>query len=202
MRRSSADTCETHASIQRYVSAAIIEARRVYFDQNWIAWAEHWIAGRDRSFASARAAHRIARQACDRESVAMASREHESLQNDDTSDDPLETPAAMAVWAAGLALITASIAPDPMAKIWRMKWRMNLVLGSRITQVCTVGGVSAQRPSLDRPRSGVSSPRCRDAVDLRGSFSRALIVAQFGATRIRRTQTSSIGAATDSEFLV
>jgi hypothetical protein len=148
MRRSSTDTCETHTSIQRYVTAAIIEARRVYFDQNWIAWAEHWIAGRDRSFASARAAHRIARQACDRESVAMASREHESLQNDDTSDDPLETPAAMAVWAAGLALITASIAPDPMAKIWRMKWRMNLVLGSRITQVRTVGGVSAQRPSL------------------------------------------------------
>jgi hypothetical protein len=130
------------------VTAAIIEARRVYFDQNWIAWAEHWIAGRDRSFASARTAHRIARQACDRESVAMASREHESFQNDDRSDDPLETPAAMAVWAAGLALITASIAPDPMAKIWRMKWRMNLALGSRITQIRTMVGVSAQRPSL------------------------------------------------------
>jgi len=35
---------ETHDAIERYVIAAIIDAREVYTDQKWLAWADHWIA--------------------------------------------------------------------------------------------------------------------------------------------------------------
>jgi len=48
------DTCETRATIECYVMAAIVNAREVYTDQKWLTWADHWIAGRDRSFASAK----------------------------------------------------------------------------------------------------------------------------------------------------
>ena len=63
---------ETHDAIERYVMAAIVDAREVYTDPKWLTWADHWIDGRDRSFASARSAHRMARQACDRESAELA----------------------------------------------------------------------------------------------------------------------------------
>jgi hypothetical protein len=74
------DACETHASIERYVMAAIVDAREVYTDKKWLAWADHWIAGRDRSFASARIAHRMARQVSDRESTEIAKRAQDSAE--------------------------------------------------------------------------------------------------------------------------
>ena len=83
---------ETHDAIERYVIAAIVDAREVYTDPKWLAWADHWIAGRDRSFASARSAHRMARQACDRESVAMAVQHRTALKSDDIGRlAPVET---------------------------------------------------------------------------------------------------------------
>ena len=65
------DNRETHEAIGRYVIAAIVDAREVYTDPKWLAWADHWIAGRDRSFASARKAQRRALQACDRSHFAV-----------------------------------------------------------------------------------------------------------------------------------
>ena len=138
------DTCETHASIERYVMAAIVDAREVYTDQKWLTWADHWIAGRDRSFASARIAHRMARQACDRELAALANCTQDGLKNDETADGSMETPAEMAAWAAGLALVTAPVAPDLMAGIRRMEF----ALRSRLSRVRTPEGIRSLRPSL------------------------------------------------------
>ena len=75
------DTCENRATIECYVMAAIVNAREVYTDQKWLTWADHWIAGRDRSFASAKTAHRMARQACDRESVEMIDCQQDGSEN-------------------------------------------------------------------------------------------------------------------------
>ena len=41
---------ETHDAIERYVMAAIVDAREVYTDPKWLTWADHWINGRDRKF--------------------------------------------------------------------------------------------------------------------------------------------------------
>ncbi|HVB79278.1 MAG TPA: hypothetical protein VNE82_04925 [Candidatus Binataceae bacterium] len=135
------DTCETHTAIERYVMAAIVDAREVYADRNWLTWADHWMAGRDRSFASARSAHRMARQVCDRESAEMT---RSGLENDDLEAGSMETPAEMAAWAAGLALVTAPVAPDLMAGIRRMEF----ALRSRLSRIRTTEGAMSQRPSL------------------------------------------------------
>ena len=144
MLRIATDTFETHASIERYVMAAIVEAREVYTDQKWLIWADHWITGRDRSFASARTAHRMARQVCDRESTEMANRAQDEPESGDTEFGSMETPAAMAAWAAGLALVTAPVAPDLMAGIRRMEF----ALRSRLSRIRTPEGVRSLRPSL------------------------------------------------------
>jgi hypothetical protein len=138
------DTCETHASIERYVMAAIVDAREVYTDQKWLAWADHWITGRDRSFASAKIAHRMARQVCDRESTESANRAQDAPKSGKAEFGPMETPAAMAAWAAGLALVTAPVAPDLMAGIRRMEF----ALRSRLARVRAPESVSSLRPSL------------------------------------------------------
>src|SRR5690349_14907842 len=130
-----------HESIERYVMAAIVEAREVYGEQKWLVWADHWIAGRDRSFASARLAHAKALQACDRESVSRTQRWQ---KGDDADFGPIETPAEMAAWAAGLALVTASAVPDLMAVIRRIKF----ALRARLSRTRAPEGVSARRPSL------------------------------------------------------
>jgi hypothetical protein len=115
---------ETHDAIEHYVMAAIVDAREVYNDEKWLTWADHWIAGRDRSFASARTAHRMARQACDRESAKIADRSHDCLQSGDEEFGPAETPVEMAAWAAGLALVTAPVAPDLAAAIRRIEFSL------------------------------------------------------------------------------
>jgi hypothetical protein len=138
------EACETHASIERYVMAAIVDAREVYTDKRWLVWADHWIAGRDRSFASARIAHRMARQVSDRESIEIAKRAQDSAESGETEFGPVETPAAMAAWAAGLALVTAPVTPDLMAGIRRMEF----ALRSRFSRVRRPEGVRSLRPSL------------------------------------------------------
>ncbi|MGZ6175685.1 MAG: hypothetical protein ACXWNB_07610, partial [Candidatus Binataceae bacterium] len=115
---------ETHDAIERYVMAAIVDAREVYTDPKWLTWADHWIDGRDRSFASARSAHRMARQACDRESVELAAEAQDSPEGVDTEFSLLETGAEMAAWAAGLALVTAPVAPDLTAGIRRIEFAL------------------------------------------------------------------------------
>jgi hypothetical protein len=115
---------ETHDAIEHYVMAAIVDAREVYNDEKWLTWADHWIAGRDRSFASARTAHRMARQACDRESAKIADRSHDCPQSGDEEFGPAETPVEMAAWAAGLALVTAPVAPDLAAAIRRIEFSL------------------------------------------------------------------------------
>ena len=139
-----ADTCGTRESIERYVMAAIIDARGVSTDQRWLAWADHWISGRDRSFASAQTAHRMARQASDRESTEIANRVQDGSDSDDTELGSIETPAEMAAWAAGLALVTAPVAPDLMAGIRRMEF----ALRSRLSRTRAPQGIRSLRPSL------------------------------------------------------
>jgi len=135
---------ETRDSIERYVIAAIVDAREVYTDQKWLVWADHWIAGRDRSFASARKAHRMAREACERESAEMADRAHDGLESDDIAFGHTETAAELAAWAAGLALVAASVVPDPIAGIRRMEF----ALRTRLASIRTAEGAKSIRPSL------------------------------------------------------
>jgi hypothetical protein len=135
---------ETHDAIERYVIAAIVDAREVYTDQKWLTWADHWIAGRDRSFASARIAHRMARQACDRELAEKANCAHDCAENGETEDGPIETPAEMAAWAAGLALVTAPVAPDLTAGIRRMEF----ALRTRLASTRRTEAARSIRPSL------------------------------------------------------
>ncbi|MGZ6185684.1 MAG: hypothetical protein ACXWNN_07290 [Candidatus Binataceae bacterium] len=135
---------ETHDAIERYVMAAIVDAREVYTDPNWLTWADHWINGRDRSFASARSAHRMARQACDRESVELAAEAQDSPEGVDTEFSLLETGAEMAAWAAGLALVTAPVAPDLTAGIRRIEF----ALRKRLAATRVAEGARSTRPSL------------------------------------------------------
>jgi hypothetical protein len=119
------------AAIARMVQAAIFEAREVYEDRNWKDWADRWIDGRDRSFASARIAHDQAREARRREISDGSAREDLS----GVWGTSMDSPAESAAWAAGLALVTASIAPDPKAAIMRVlesAWeRIAAALGMR-----------------------------------------------------------------------
>src|SRR5437868_1653335 len=94
------------AAIKRMVQAAIFEAREVYEDRYWQQWADRWIDGRDRSFASARIAHDLARDAHRREII-------DGPESEDLSGVwgiSMDSPAESAAWAAGLALVTAPIA--------------------------------------------------------------------------------------------
>jgi hypothetical protein len=125
MLSNTTETCVTQAAIESYVMAAIVIAREVYTDQNWLVWADHWMAGRDRSFASARMAHRMARQARDRELAESAANcQRAGLDSKATETGPTETPAEMAAWAAGLALVTAPVAPDPSAGFRRLRFAL------------------------------------------------------------------------------
>jgi hypothetical protein len=135
---------ETHDAIERYVMAAIVDAREVYTDPKWLTWADHWIDGRDRSFASARSAHRMARQVCDRESVELAAEAQDSPEGVDTEFSLLETGAEMAAWAAGLALVTAPVAPDLTAGIRRIEF----ALRKRLAATRVAEGARSTRPSL------------------------------------------------------
>jgi hypothetical protein len=135
---------ETRDAIERYVMAAIVDAREVYTDQKWLTWADHWIAGRDRSFASARTAHRRARQTRDRESAEMADCARDCLESGGMDFGPSETPAELAAWAAGLALVTAPVAPDLTARIRRIEF----ALRSRVASIRTADGARPIRPSL------------------------------------------------------
>ena len=138
------ENSETHAEIERYVMAAIVDAREVYTDPKWLTWADHWIAGRDRSFASARIAHRMARWACDREMAEIANCARDGLESGEPKAGPAATAVEMAAWAAGLALVTAPVAPDLTAGIRRMEF----ALRSRLSRIRTAEGASSQRPSL------------------------------------------------------
>jgi hypothetical protein len=138
------DTRETRATIESYVMEAIVHAREVYTDQKWLSWADHWIAGRDRSFASAKTAHRMARQACDRESVETADSDQDGSENQEALPGFTETAAEMAAWAAGLALVTASVAPDPTATFRRLKF----ALRSRFRSLRPMESTRSLRPSL------------------------------------------------------
>jgi hypothetical protein len=138
------DTCETRVAIECYVMAAIVNAREVYTDQKWLTWADHWIAGRDRSFASASTAHRMARQACDRESVETADSQQDGSENQEVPPGSTETAAEMAAWAAGLALVTASVAPDLTATFRRLKF----ALRSSFRSLRPMESSKSVRPSL------------------------------------------------------
>ncbi len=105
------DIGDTKLAIERYVMAAIVDARTACIDREWLCWADGWISGRDRSFASALVAHRLAREAFTRESASRP-------QSSET--DMPDTPTERALWAAGLALVTAPVGPDPGAAIRRI----------------------------------------------------------------------------------
>jgi hypothetical protein len=139
---------ETHDAIERYVIAAIVDAREVYTDQKWLAWADHWIAGRDRSFASARKAHRRALQACDRESAAMAGCARHCPESDGMDFALTETPAEMAAWAAGLALVATPMAINLTAGIRRMRFALRTGLASMRTAQNVRSDPRSTRPSL------------------------------------------------------
>ena len=105
------ETGDTQVAIERFVMAAIVDARRGSTDQRWLSWADAWISGRDRSFSSAHTAHCLARQAC----------AHELSFGPQCPDaDAADTPAQRAFWAAGLALLTAPVGPDPGAAVRRV----------------------------------------------------------------------------------
>lgn len=145
MLHQATDTCESRAATERYVMSAILEAREVYTDPNWLTWADHWIAGRDRSFASAMAAYRIVREACDRELLEMGNgrREH-GVDRDETVFGPAETPAETAAWASGLALVMAPMSLNPAAGIRRIEF----ALRSMLSRIGTADDTQWQRPSL------------------------------------------------------
>jgi hypothetical protein len=138
------ETCETRGAIESYVMAAIVNARDVYTDQKWLVWADHWIAGRDRSFSSAKTAHRMAREACVRELVEMADSERDGSENQEGLPDAAETAAEMAAWAAGLALVTASVVPDLTATFRRLKFAVR----SSFRSLRSMESTRSLRPSL------------------------------------------------------
>jgi hypothetical protein len=135
---------ETHDAIERYVMAAIVDAREVYTDKRWLAWAENWIVGRDRSFASAVKAHQIARRACEHESPEAVARTVDGCQNGETEFCAQETPAELAAWAAGLAVVRAPITPDLMAGIRRIEF----ALRRRLARLRPAADARATRPAL------------------------------------------------------
>jgi hypothetical protein len=141
---------ETHDAIERYVIAAIADAREVYTDQKWLAWADHWVAGRDRSFASARRAHWMARQACDREAAEMADCARGCPQGSETDIGRSETPAELAAWAAGLALVATPMSLDLTAGIRRM----GFALRTRLVSIRTAQNVRSDARSTRASLAG------------------------------------------------
>jgi len=139
-----AENRETRDAIERYVMAAIIHAREVYTDKKWLIWADNWIAGRDRSFASARKAHQAALEACDHESLEAAARITDGDENREPEFCALETPAELAAWAAGLAVVRAPISPDLMAGIRRIEF----ALRKRLANFRPASDARAARPAL------------------------------------------------------
>jgi len=148
MLSQAAQNRETHHAIERYVISAIVDAREVYAEQKWLAWADHWIAGRDRSFASARRAHRRALQACDRESAEMADCARGRPESSDSDMGPSETPAELAAWAAGLALVATPMSLDLTAGIRRMGFALRTRFGSVRTAQNVRSDARSTRPSL------------------------------------------------------
>lgn len=104
--RSSARVYESKdgATVERYVTAAIIGAREGYRDPKWLFWADNWLSGRDRSYESARLAHDRAR------SAYLGAANRNDVEPIETMSD--ESPAERAAWAAGLALLTAPMGPS------------------------------------------------------------------------------------------
>lgn len=135
---------ETKNAIERYVMAAIVDASEVYTDRKWLAWAENWVVGRDRSFASATKAHQIARQACERESSEAAARRADADESAEAEFCAHETPAELAAWAAGLAVVRAPIALDLMAGFRRIEFAVR----TRLASLRPAGQASAARPAL------------------------------------------------------
>jgi len=103
------DTCETRATIECYVDAAIVNAREALdTDQKWLTWRS--LDSRSRIAASRRqTAHRMARQS------ATVNREMADYEQDGTEKTSTRCRSRnggeMAAWAAGLALVTASVRP-------------------------------------------------------------------------------------------
>ena len=122
MLREAAYAAEMSCTMERFVTAAIIQAREVCTDCKWLSWADHWLSGRDRSFASARVAHRDAHRACERESFERSGLKHSAFANATSDLKPVETAADLAAWAATLALLTAPVTPDLGAAIRRIKF--------------------------------------------------------------------------------
>ena len=138
MLRETAYAAEMSCTMDRLVTAAIIQAREVCTDCKWLSWADGWLSRRDRSFASARAAHRAAHRACERESFERSGLTDSASANTKSDRKPLETPADLAAWAAALALLTAPVTPDPGAAIRRIEFAVHSHLSawqgySRIT---------------------------------------------------------------------
>ena len=161
MMRHSMHLTANQTAIERLVRAAIFEAHEVYNDADWRFWAEKWIDGRDRSFASARIAHDSAREACRRE-IGKCSEEEASSGVWGTS---MDSPAESAAWAAGLALATAPIAPDLKAGILRIAesaWAwISVALGIRSLRLPCLGRT---RPAMDFARRIASAVRRTELV--------------------------------------
>ena len=160
---------ETHDAIERYVIAAIVDAREVYTDLKWLAWADHWIAGRDRSFASARRAHRMAL----RPVIANLRRwpivRAGCPESSETDIGRSETPAELAAWAAGLALVATPMALDLTAGIRRMGFALRTRFGSDAHGPKCEVGCAVDTPVPGRPRGGASPARGLQADSLGGS---------------------------------
>jgi hypothetical protein len=145
MLRKAIENWESRAATVRYVTSAILEAREVYDEPHWLAWADHWITGRDRSFASAMAAYRVVREVCDRELAGMGnSRRSYSFDGNEGAFGPAETPAETAAWACGLALVMAPMSLNPAAGIRRIE----VALRSRLSRVKAAEHEQSQRSSL------------------------------------------------------
>jgi hypothetical protein len=141
----SIENWESRAAAVRYVMSAILEAREVYTEPNWLAWADHWITGRDRSFASAMAAYRMVREVCDRELVEMGNgRRSYSFDGNEGLFGQAETPAETAAWACGLALVMAPMSLNPAAGIRRIEF----ALRSRLSRAKTAEHEQSRRSSL------------------------------------------------------
>jgi hypothetical protein len=131
MLREAAYAAEMSCTMERFVTAAIIQAREVCTDCKWLSWADHWLSGCDRSFASARVAHRDAHRVCERESIERSGLTDSASANTKSGREPLETPADLAAWAAGLALLTAPVTPDLGAGIRRMEFAARSRISAR-----------------------------------------------------------------------
>lgn len=95
-------------AIERYITVAIINAREVYTDPEWVFWADNWLSGRDRSYESTDRVHRRVRAENDRGKALLGDRSGWDREEYDSA----AAASDMAVWAAGLALVTAPLAPD------------------------------------------------------------------------------------------